>query len=183
MARCFGSAARLISFVGALALAAPILAPPNPFFTPSVFAREAFAQGGVAQETPAELESLTIITDPKGAHRQEHHLSVEVMRTDAEREHGLMDRRYLPPDRGMLFQFDREQNILMWMKNTYIPLDMIFISPKGEVVHIHADAEPLSEEIISSDGPALGVLEVNAGYARKIGLKEGDLVRHPMFAK
>ena len=188
MARCSGSAARVISLAGALALAAPVLAPPNPFFTPGFFAREAFAQGalaqgGLAQEAPAALESLTIITDPKGAHRQEHHLSVEVMRTDAEREHGLMDRRYLPPDRGMLFQFDREQNILMWMKNTYMPLDMIFISPKGEVVHIHANAEPLSEDIISSDGPALGVLEVNAGYAGKIGLKEGDLVRHPMFAK
>ncbi len=105
------------------------------------------------------------------------------MRTPAEREHGLMDRQYLPPDRGMLFQFNREQDILMWMKDTYIPLDMIFIAPTGEVTHIHANAEPLSENIISSDGPALGVLEVNAGYARKIGLKEGDLVRHPMFGK
>ena len=183
MARFFGSAARLISLAGALALAAPVLAPPNPFFAPGIFAREALAQDALAQQAVAALEPLTIVTDPKGTHRQEHHLSVEVMRTDAERERGLMDRQYLPPDRGMLFRFDREQNILMWMKNTYIPLDMIFISPKGEVVHIHANAEPLSEDIISSDGPALGVLEVNAGYARKIGLKEGDLVRHPMFAK
>ena len=75
-----------------------------------------------------------------------------------------------------------EQNIMMWMKNTYIPLDMIFISPKGVVTHIHENAEPMSEVIIPSDGPALGVLEVNAGYARKIGLKPGDLVRNPMFA-
>ena len=81
----------------------------------------------------------------------------------------------------MLFQFDREQNVLMWMKNTYIPLDMIFISPERVVTHIAENAEPLSEAIISSDGPALGVLEVNGGFARKIGLKEGDLVRHPMF--
>ena len=172
MARFFGSAARLLSLAGALALAAPVLAT-----SPILTLAPAFGQ-----EAAAALEPLTIVTDPKGAHRQEHRLSVEVMRTDAEREHGLMGRRYLPPDRGMLFRFDREQNILMWMKNTYIPLDMIFISPKGEVVHIHANAEPMSENIISSDGPALGVLEVNAGYARKIGLKEGDLVRHPMFA-
>ncbi len=178
MARFSGSAARLLFIAGAVALAAPVLAPPNPLFTLGFFSRDA-----LAREAPAALESLTIVTDPKGAHRQEHHLSVEVMRTDAEREHGLMDRQYLPPGRGMLFRFDREQNVLMWMKNTYIPLDMIFISPRGEVVHIHANAEPLSEDIISSDGPALGVLEVNAGYARKIGLKEGDLVRHPMFAK
>ncbi len=178
MARFLGSAARLLSLAGVLALAAPVLrASPNLYFTP------AFAQEVLAQDAPAALEPLTIVTDPRGGHRQEHHLSVEVMRTAAEREHGLMDRRYLPPDRGMLFQFAREQNILMWMKDTYIPLDMIFIAPTGEVTHIHANAEPMSESIISSDGPALGVLEVNAGYARKIGLKEGDLVRHPMFAK
>ncbi len=179
MARWFGSAARFLSLAGALALAAPVLAPaPRAFFV-----REALAQEALAQEAPAALEPLTIVTDPKGAHRQEHRLSVEVMRNDADREHGLMDRQYLPPDRGMLFQFDREQNVLMWMKNTYIPLDMIFISPEGAVTHIHENAEPLSEAIISSDGPALGVLEVNGGYAKKIGLKEGDLVRHPMFGK
>jgi uncharacterized protein len=183
MARFFGSAARLLSLAGGLALAAPVLAvAPNPYFTPAS-AREALAQEAKAREDLPALEPLTIVTDPRGGHRQEHHLSVEVMRTSAEREHGLMDRRYLPPDRGMLFQFSREQNILMWMKDTYIPLDMIFVAPTGEVTHIHANAEPMSETIISSDGPAIGVLEVNAGYARKIGLKEGDLVRHPMFAK
>ncbi len=183
MARFSGSAARLVFLAGALALAAPGLgASPNPFVTPAL-AQDVAAQDLAAQDAPAALESLTIVTDSKGGHPVEHQLSVEVMRTPAEREHGLMDRQYLPADRGMLFQFNREQDILMWMKDTYIPLDMIFIAPTGEVTHIHANAEPLSENIISSDGPALGVLEVNAGYARKIGLKEGDLVRHPMFGK
>ena len=68
------------------------------------------------------------MTGAKGAHPVEHVLQVEVMRNEAEREHGLMDRRFLPADRGMLFDFGREQNVMMWMKNTYIPLDMIFIS-------------------------------------------------------
>jgi uncharacterized protein len=171
MARFPGSAARVFSFVLALAwLAVAPIARPAP---------------ALALEAPASiaLEPLTIVTDPDGPHRAEHRLRVEVMRSEAERERGLMDRRHLPPDRGMLFQFAQEQNILMWMKNTYIPLDMIFISAKGVVTHIHENAEPMSEAIISSDGPALGVLEVNAGYARKIGLKEGDIVRHPMFGE
>jgi uncharacterized membrane protein (UPF0127 family) len=127
------------------------------------------------------LEPLTIVTDPKGAHPSDHPLSVEVMRTEAQREHGLMERSYLPQDRGMLFQFDREQPVMMWMKNTLIPLDMIFIARNGIVTHIHENAEPMSEAIISSEGPVYGVLEVNAGYARKIGLKPGGLVRHAMF--
>ncbi|MCI4679478.1 DUF192 domain-containing protein [Rhodoblastus acidophilus] len=175
MARLFGGSPRLVSLARALALILPFLAAASLSFGAPALALEAAAT--------AALEPLAIVTDPNGSHPVEHHLMVEVMRTPAEREHGLMDRRYLPPDRGMLFKFNREQNVLMWMKNTYIPLDMIFISPNGEVTHVHENAEPLSEAIISSDGPALGVLEVNAGYARKIGLKEGDLVRHPMFAK
>ena len=123
------------------------------------------------------------MTDAKSAHPVEHVLHVEVMRTEEQREHGLMERRFLPADRGMLFQFDHAQTVLMWMKNTYIPLDMIFLSRGGVVTHIAENAEPMSEAIISSNGPAFGVLEVNAGFARKIGLKDGDLVRHGMFAR
>lgn len=131
----------------------------------------------------AVLENLTLVTGPNSAHPVEHVLHVEVMRTEEQREHGLMERRFLPADRGMLFQFDHVQTVMMWMKNTYIPLDMIFLSRGGVVTHIAEDAEPLSEAIISSNGPAFGVLEVNAGFARTIGLKDGDLVRHDMFAR
>ena len=131
----------------------------------------------------AALESLTVVTDAKSAHPVEHVQHVEVMRTEEERERGLMERRFLPVDRGMLFQFDHVQNVLMWMKNTYIPLDMIFLSRGGVVTHIAENAEPMSEAIISSNGPAFGVLEVNAGFARKIGLKDGDVVRHAMFGR
>jgi hypothetical protein len=110
-------------------------------------------------------------------------LEVEVARDPATRERGLMYRRHLPENRGMLFDFGHEQTVLMWMKNTYIPLDMIFISRAGAVTHIEADTEPLSEAIISSQGPAFAVLEVNAGVARKIGLKVGDRVEHGMFGR
>ena len=122
------------------------------------------------------LEGLDIIsaTGP-------HHFTVEVMRSDAGREKGLMFRRSLPHDRGMLFDFKIDQPVMMWMKNTYLPLDMVFISRDGKVVNVAENAEPLSEAIIASDGPVFAVLEINAGEAKEFGVKPGDEVRHPMF--
>jgi uncharacterized membrane protein (UPF0127 family) len=110
-----------------------------------------------------------------------HEFAVEVMRTHAELEKGLMFRKYLPENRGMLFDFKAEQPVMMWMKNTFLPLDMIFISRNGQVTAITENAEPLSERIISSNGPVFGVLEVNAGTIAKIALKIGDHVEHPLF--
>jgi uncharacterized membrane protein (UPF0127 family) len=124
------------------------------------------------------LEKLEIITS-----RGTHEFSVEVMRSGPQRERGLMFRRYLPQDRGMLFDFGSERPVMMWMKNTYLPLDMIFIGRAGNVVGIAENAEPLSEKIIPSGAPAFGVLEVNAGTADRIGLKIGDSVSHPLFSK
>ena len=92
-----------------------------------------------------------------------------------------MNRRFLPANRGMLFEFDREAPVSFWMKNTYIPLDMIFISPKGVVTNIVANAEPLSERAIPSGPSCVAVLELNGGAAAQIGLKVGDTVRHPFF--
>ncbi len=108
---------------------------------------------------------------------------VEVMRTEAERARGLMFRRYLPPDRGMLFLFDREQIVAMWMKNTFIPLDMVFVGRDGRVVSIAADTEPMSEAVVASAGPANAVVELNAGAAARMGLKAGDRVRHPALGR
>ncbi len=122
------------------------------------------------------LDSL-IITTSTGRHA----FQVEIADNDASRERGLMDRRYMAPDHGMLFEFDRDEPVSFWMKNTYIPLDMIFISPSGVVTHVAANAEPLSERIIPSSGPCMAVLELNGGTAASIGLKAGDKVRHPFF--
>ncbi len=133
---------------------------------------------GAEAEAPAKVEQLDIVTS-SGAHP----LFVEVMRTEAERERGLMFRRSLPQDHGMLFDFDAERPVQMWMKNTFIPLDMIFISRSGKVVGLAENTEPLSERIISSGAPAAGVIEVNAGAAARIGLKIGDRIRHPLFSK
>ncbi len=113
----------------------------------------------------------------------EHDIKVEVADTPMTRARGLMHRKSMPADRGMLFDFKVEGPVSMWMKNTYIPLDMVFIGRDGRVVGVAADAEPLSERIISSPAPAYAVLELNAGAARRISLAPGDQVRHRMFER
>jgi hypothetical protein len=139
--------------------------------------RPGCAEPGI-DEARDRLEPLEIVTS-SGPHA----FSVEVMRTEPQRQRGLMFRRSMPQDRGMLFIFDSERPVAMWMKNTYLPLDMIFIARTGRVVGLAENAEPLSERIIPSGAPAHGVLELNAGGAAKIGLKIGDSVRHPSFSK
>ena len=109
----------------------------------------------------------------------EHSFDIEVMTTMAERAKGLMFRRSLPEKSGMLFVYDRPQAATMWMKNTYIPLDMVFIAEGGEVHRIEANTEPFSTAIISSEGDIIAVLELNAGEAARIGLKRGDRAIFP----
>jgi uncharacterized membrane protein (UPF0127 family) len=103
-------------------------------------------------------------------------LNVEVADTETKREQGLMFRRSLPDDHGMIFLFDGEHEITMWMKNTYIPLDMIFIGNDWRIRHIAYDAEPFSTDVISSMRPASRVLEIGAGQSKKLGLSVGDRV-------
>ncbi|MFY9875419.1 MAG: DUF192 domain-containing protein [Rhodomicrobium sp.] len=103
-------------------------------------------------------------------------LNVEVADTEAKREQGLMFRRSLSGDHGMIFLFDGEHEITMWMKNTYIPLDMIFIGNDWRIRHIASDAEPFSTDVISSMRPASRVLEIGAGQAKKLGVSVGDSV-------
>jgi uncharacterized protein len=107
--------------------------------------------------------------------------SVEVMRTPEDRAKGLMYRRELPEGRGMLFDFSPEQNVSMWMKNTYISLDMIFIRADGRILRIAEKTTPESEAIIPAGGPVRGVLEVIAGTAKRYGIAPGDRVAHPLF--
>ncbi len=110
-----------------------------------------------------------------------HVFAVELAVTDAQRARGLMFRRELPEGQGMLFDFKRDQVVTMWMENTYVSLDMIFIRADGRIARIAENTEPLSRAIISSGGPVRAVLEVVAGTARKLGLAPGDKVAHPMF--
>ena len=135
----------------------------------------AFA-GAVAQA--ASFQTLEIATK-NGVHI----FSVEMATTEDEKQRGLMYRRELADGRGMLFDFSPEQQISMWMKNTYISLDMIFIRADGRILRIAENTEPESTRIISSGGLARGVLEVPAGTAQKYGIAPGDRVSHPLFGK
>lgn len=154
-------------FVSAAAVAClMVMAAPVPAVLAQAPARAAAAAG----------EPLTIVTKA-GPKR----FNVEVMRDDAGRSRGLMFRRHMAPDHGMLFDFEREEPVTMWMKNTYLPLDMVFIRPDGTISRIAADTEPLSTAIIPSGSPVSAVLELNAGTAAKLGIQPGDHIEHPLF--
>jgi uncharacterized protein len=107
-------------------------------------------------------------------------LTIEIADTSEERAKGLMNRKNLPEGNGMLFIFEGEKQVIFWMKNTLIPLDMIFLDAKYNVVHIQKDARPCVKdpcETFPSGKPAKYVIEVNSGTSDKIGLKEGDKVQ------
>lgn len=110
-----------------------------------------------------------------------HAFEVEIADTPERQTLGLMYRTALPETKGMLFVHPDERELAMWMRNTYIPLDMVFIRADGTVHRIEARTEPLSERTISSDGPVLAVLELAGGVAERLGLKPGDRVRHRAF--
>jgi uncharacterized membrane protein (UPF0127 family) len=108
-------------------------------------------------------------------------IDIEVAATPEQQALGLMFRTSLADSKGMLFPYDEPRELTMWMKNTYIPLDMVFIRADGTVHRIEVKAEPLSERVIASDGAVTAVLELAGGAAERLGLKPGDHVRHPHF--
>ena len=110
-----------------------------------------------------------------------HIFSVEIADTEATREKGLMFRKALPEGQGMLFDFQKDQDVSFWMKNTYIPLDMIFIRGDGRILRIAENTEPLSTRTVPSGGPVRAVLEVIGGTAEKMGLAPGDRVAYAPF--
>jgi uncharacterized membrane protein (UPF0127 family) len=108
-------------------------------------------------------------------------LTVEVAATDEARQRGLMHREALDADAGMLFDFQREQIVSIWMENTLIPLDILYIRRDGRIAKIIAHAQPLSRRQLLSDFPVLSVLEINAGRSAELGIAPGDIVRHALF--
>lgn len=109
--------------------------------------------------------------------------SVELAKTPPELDRGLMYRRSLPAGRGMLFDFGSVQPVTMWMKNTYVALDMLFIGTDGRVRRIAANTRPLSTALIPGGDGVRYVLEVRAGTARKLGIAPGDRVSHPAIPR
>jgi uncharacterized membrane protein (UPF0127 family) len=110
-----------------------------------------------------------------------HEFTIEVAETESEKALGLMFRQSLEKRAGMLFSYPRSFEITMWMKNTYISLDMIFIKKNGVVHRIAKGTEPFSEAVVASQGDVSAVLEVAAGVADEIGLQSGDRIEHRVF--
>lgn len=140
--------------------------------------------GPSAGETPPPARAA----DPVADKRLElvtatgvHALEVEIAATPEQQSVGLMFRTHLADDKGMLFTHPEPRELTMWMRNTYIPLDMVFIRADGTVHRIEARTEPLSERVIASKGPVSAVLEIAGGNAARLGLKAGDRVVHPAF--
>ena len=137
---------------------------------------ETTAQPPAAPAASAQYEQLTIDTANGPVN-----FEVEIADNDAERAQGLMFRQTLPGYRGMLFDFQEPQRVSFWMRNTILPLDIIFIGVDGRILNIADHTTPYSEEGIPSDGVARGVLEIGAGRAETLGVRPGDRVRHRIF--
>jgi len=142
------------------------------------------ALGTVALAQPQRTEQRIVfptaeLTIESGGKR--HKFTVEMADTDERRTLGLMYRTSMAADAGMLFDFKSDKPVSMWMRNTRIPLDMLFITRDGRVLNIAQRTVPFTEHSIPSDGPVRAVLELNGGTAERLGLKAGDRVIHPMF--
>jgi uncharacterized membrane protein (UPF0127 family) len=124
--------------------------------------------------TPLEIESGGKV----------HRFTVELVTTPGDMAQGLMWRRQMAPEAGMLFDYKNDTpGVSFWMKNTLIPLDMLFIKADGTILNIHERAIPHDETPINAAGPVRAVLELNGGTASRLGLKPGDRVRHAIFPK
>lgn len=131
------------------------------------------AADGMAMMLPVDPAPLVAVTD--GGERK---FTIEIADDAAERSAGLMYRKTMADDHGMLFVYDHMQPVSFWMKNTPMPLDLVFISEDGTIRAIKK-GEPQSEAVIAPDEPVRFVLELKAGTAARQGIDDGDLVRHP----
>jgi uncharacterized protein len=145
---------------------------------PFLLAAAAHGSRAQAQDGDIAFKHSSLVIATRG---RDLKFEIELALSEAERNRGLMFRKQLGPYEGMLFDFYREMPVAFWMKNTLIPLDMLFIAGDGTIRHIHANAVPLSTDSIPSGQPVRAVLEINGGSAALLGIKPGDKVRHPIF--
>jgi uncharacterized protein len=132
-----------------------------------------------AQTLPLEPSVIHVVGEDGSV--TEHGFQIELADTNASRSTGLMHRAEIAPDRGMLFDFKRDRMVTMWMRNTFIPLDMLFLSVNGQVITIAENTVPHSEKTVSSRKRVRSVLEVAAGTVQRLDIKVGDRVQHTMF--
>ena len=130
--------------------------------------------GIASAQAPGPREELTI-----AGKSGPHEFQVELADDDRERAMGLMFRRSMGAEEGMLFDFGSEQPANFWMRNTYIPLDLLFIRADGTIESIAERTTPLSEKSVPSKGPVRYVLEINGGTSDKLGIEPGDKVSSP----
>ncbi|MBW9089950.1 DUF192 domain-containing protein [Rhizobium wenxiniae] len=141
-----------------------------------------FAATTTSAQGPLRVQAQQAVVFPKSeltirtAGGKVHPFTVELAINDAQREHGLMFRKQMDKDHGMLFDFGAERQVSMWMENTVLALDMVFIRTDGTISHIRENAVPFSRDIIDSRGPVKYVLELNAGRTKALGIKPGDKV-------
>jgi uncharacterized protein len=135
--------------------------------------------GAAAAAAPVSFEESSLTVE---AANGQFEFLVEMAVNPTQRSQGLMFRESLDEDRGMLFDFGRSQRAAMWMRNTYVPLDMLFIDAHGQITQIAADTQPLSDAVIASREPVRAVLELRGGVSAKLGIRPGDRVIHPMFS-
>jgi uncharacterized protein len=135
-----------------------------------------FAFSTAAQLQRFATSELTIVS-ATGPHR----FTVELAETPEQMEQGLMFRRTMAADAGMLFDYKTPVVATMWMRNTLIPLDMLFVDAHGRIVSIHERAVPQSLDVIAAAGPVRAVIELNGGTAARLGIAPGDQVKHSIF--
>ncbi len=141
------------------------------------FAASALVLGSLGRASAFEQSQLTIRT----ATGERHKFIVELALTPEEQAQGLMFRETMAPDAGMLFYHQVERRLGMWMKNTVLPLDMLFIGYDGTILTIVENTVPFSETVIAPQHPSKAVLELNAGTAARLSLAPGDKVMHPLL--
>ena len=137
----------------------------------------ALGSSAAAQDKPLPVTSIVISTD-----HGPHTFRVEIAADHASQEQGLMFRKEMAPDAGMLFEFPKPELQAFWMKNTVLPLDIIFIRANGTISSIAPNAVPYSTTTIPSIEPVRAVLELNGGRAAQLGIEPDDVVHHAFFA-
>ncbi len=138
----------------------------------------AFALPGTAADVPQRLPSEPLVIETSAGPVT---FQTEIADDDRERGTGMMFRQSMAESEAMLFIWPSPEPVAMWMRNTFVPLDMLFIDKAGSIVHIAREAVPQSLDVISADRDVLAVLEIRGGAAQRLGIAVGDKVKHRAF--